>query len=71
MPKKQEGYELQRELPVNLLKHMPRKRLPPIAKVINTMGQTTTGFFSDRKPVKVKLALDGNQNKIKEEENKQ
>ena len=71
MPKKPEGYELQRELPVNLLKHMPRKRLPPIAKVINTMGQTTTGFFSDRKPVKIKLALDENKNKIKEEENKQ
>ena len=71
IPKKPEGNELQRELPANLLKHMPRKRLPPIVNALrNVMGQTSSGFFSDRKPVKVKLSLDENKNNnTKEEKN--
>ena len=71
IPKKPEDNELQRELPANLLKHMPRKRLPPIVNALrNVMGQTTSGFFSERKPVKVKLSLDENKNNnTKEEKN--
>ena len=71
IPKKPEENELQRELPVNLLKHMPRKRLPPIQNNLrfNTMGQTTSGFFTNRRPKKIKLIVDDNKNNIKKEEN--
>ena len=52
MPKKPENNELKRELPVNMLKHMPRKRLPPISSMIKL--NTLTGFFTNRKPKKTK-----------------
>ena len=60
MPTKPEENELQRELPVNLLKHMPRKRLPPIGNSfrINRMEQT----ISNRKPNKLKLRIGENKN---------
>ena len=46
IPKKPEKIELKRELPINMLKHMPRKRLPPINAMfrLNTM----TGFYTNR-----------------------
>ena len=67
MPKKPEKYELQRELPANLLNHMPRKRLPPIINSFrsNNMGKTSMGFFTNRKPKKFKLMIDEN-NEINE-----
>ena len=52
IPKKPENIEIKRELPSNMLKHMPRKRLPPI----NTMVKlnTMTGFYTGRKTNKAK-----------------
>ena len=47
IPKKPEDIELKRELPINMLKHMPRKRLPPINNTIRF--NTLTGFYTDRK----------------------
>ena len=47
VPKKPENIELKRELPINMLKHMPRKRLPPINSSIKL--NTLTGFYTDRK----------------------
>ena len=46
IPKKPEKIELKRELPIYMLKHMPRKRLPPINAMfrLNTM----TGFYTNR-----------------------
>lgn len=69
MPKKPEKYEIQRELPANLLIHMPRKRLPPIVNTfkMNTMEKTSMGFFSNRKPKKLKLMIDENNKNIKSE----
>lgn len=64
MPTKPEENELQRELPRNILKHMPRKRLPPIGNLfrINKMEQTISGFYSNRKPTKLKLRTGENNN---------
>ena len=66
-PKKPQENELQKELPAKLLKHMPRKRLPPIVNTfkINNFGQTTSGFFTNRKPKKVKLIIDESKKNIK------
>ena len=52
VPKKPENTELKRELPINMLKHMPRKRLPPI----NSMGRlnTMSGFYTNRNNKKTK-----------------
>ena len=49
--KKPEKNQLERELPNNMLKHMPRKRLPPL----NTMTKlnTMTGFYIGRKHKKI------------------
>ena len=71
MPKKPLENELQRELPPSLLKHMPRKRLPPIANKLrlNTLGQTSTGFYTNRKPKKEKWIFDENIKTIKTERN--
>ena len=52
IPKKPENIELKRELPSNMLKHMPRKRLPPINTAIKL--NTMTGFYTGRKPNKDK-----------------
>ena len=51
IPKKPENIEIKRELPKNMLKHMPRKRLPPINNMfrLNTM----TGFFTNRNNKKI------------------
>ena len=69
MPTKPEENELQRELPRNILKHMPRKRLPPIGNLfrINKMEQTISGFYSNRKPIKLKLRTGENKNSIQTE----
>ena len=52
LPKKPENIELQRELPLNMMKHMPRKRLPPLNTSIRL--NTLTGFFTDRTSKKSK-----------------
>ena len=69
MPKKPEEIELQRELPATLLKHMPRKRLPPIGTNFkaNNMGQTSMGFYTNRKSKKIKLMIDENKKNVKTE----
>jgi hypothetical protein len=69
MPTKPEENELQRELPINILKHMPRKRLPPIGTLfkINKMEQTISGFYSQRKPTKFKLRIGENKNSTQTE----
>jgi hypothetical protein len=69
MPTKPEENELQRELPMNILKHMPRKRLPPIGTLfnINKMEQTISGFYSHRKPTKFKLRTGENKNRTQTE----
>ena len=71
MPTKPEENELQRELPINVLKHMPRKRLPPIGTLfkINKMEQTISGFYSNRKPIKLKLKNGKNKNSTQTEKN--
>ena len=71
MPTKPEENELQRELPINVLKHMPRKRLPPIGTLfkINKMEQTISGFYSNRKPIKLKLKNGKNKNNTQTEKN--
>ena len=66
VPTKPQENELQREMPINLLKHMPRKRLPPISNSfrlntlsqISQMGHTSTGFLTNRKNKKFKLEMD-------------
>ena len=69
MPTKPEENELQRELPMNILKHMPRKRLPPIGTLfkINKMEQTISGFYSHRKPTKFKMRVGENKNNTQTE----
>ena len=69
MPKKPQENELQRELPANLLKHMPRKRLPPIINNFrtNNMGKTINGFYTNRKTKKVKWVIDDNKKGTKTE----
>ena len=69
IPKKPEEIEFKRELPATLLKHMPRKRLPPIVNTfkLNNMGQTTTGFYTNRKAKKTKLIIDDNKKNVKTE----
>ena len=67
IPKKPEENELLRELPANLLKHMPRKRLPPIINDLksNFLGQTSSGFFTNRKPKKLKGIIDESKKYVK------
>ena len=67
IPKKPEENELLRELPANLLKHMPRKRLPPIINDLksNFLGQTSSGFFTNRKPKKIKGIIDESKKYVK------
>ena len=60
MPKKPENNELKRELPANMLKHMPRKRLPPINTTIKL--NTLTGFYTNRKTKKTKEINKDNKN---------
>ena len=71
MPKKPEEIELQRELPASLLRHMPRKRLPPINSnfKLNDMGKTSMGFYTNRNPKKVKF-IDESKKGIKTERDK-
>ena len=72
MPKKPEEIELQRELPASLLRHMPRKRLPPINSnfKMNDMGKTSMGFYTNRNQKKVKLLVDEIKKGIKTERDK-
>jgi len=73
IPTKPEKNELQRELPINILKHLPRKRLPPIINNLrgNNMGKTiTSGFYTNRKPIKLKLATGDNKNSVKSVDDK-
>ena len=58
-PQKPVFDELKRELPLNLLNHLPRKRLPPINSLNrfrdNSLGKTMTeGFFKKKKKNKIK-----------------
>ena len=68
IPKKPENNELKRELPVNMLKHMPRKRLPPINTMIKL--STLTGFFTNRKQKKTKEILKDNKDNKQNVESK-
>ena len=52
IPKKPESLDIKRELPNNMFKHMPRRRLPPIN--ISIKMNTLTEFFTSRKSKKVK-----------------
>ena len=73
IPTKPEKNELQRELPISILKHLPRKRLPPIINSLkgNKMGKTiTSGFFTNRKPTKLKLVIGENKNSVKSVDDK-
>ena len=73
IPIKPEQNELKRELPISILKHLPRKRLPPIINSLrgNKMGKTiTSGFFTNRQPTKLKLAVGENKNSIKSVDDK-
>ena len=72
MPKKPEEIELQRELPASLLRHMPRKRLPPINSnfKLNDMGKTSMGFYTNRNQKKVKMIIDDIKKGIKTERDK-
>jgi hypothetical protein len=73
IPTKPEKNELQRELPISILKHLPRKRLPPIINSLkgNKMGKTiASGFFTNRKPVKLKIAVGENKNSVKSVDDK-
>ena len=69
IPTKPEESELLRELPANILRHMPRKRLPPITNYLkgNIMGQTINGFYSNRKPSKLRILLGESKKEIKNE----
>ena len=76
-PQKPVFDELKRELPLNLLNHLPRKRLPPINSLNrfrdNSLGKTMTeGFFKKKKKNKIKpLSTEENKNIFSEnEENK-
>ena len=78
IPSKPEDIELRREVPTNILNHMPRKRLPPI-NVVNrlkeqNMGKTASmGFFNKKKIMKktgmTPLKNEENKNKEKNEKN--
>ena len=50
-PIKPENIELGRELPLNILKHLPRKRLPPINSLLkgNMLNQTISDSFRKKK----------------------
>ena len=67
-PKKPAFDELKRELPSNILNHIPRKRLPPINAINrlkeNNFGKTMSdGFFNKNKKVKLKsLSTEENKN---------
>ena len=72
IPTKPKENQLQRELPVNLLKHMPRKRLPPIVNNFrinntNNMGKTINGFYINRKTKNVKWTIDDSKKGTKTE----
>ena len=64
IPKKPETIELKRELPLNMMKHMPRKRLPPINTSIKL--NTLEGFFTDKQSKKRKeIKSVDKENKVK------
>ena len=74
-PQKPQNDELKRELPIQLLQHLPRKRLPPInlSQRMNNelyMGHTMTeGFFGRKKKLRILLSEE-NKNKMDILENK-
>ena len=67
-PKKPVFDELKRELPANILNHIPRKRLPPINAINrlkeNNFGKTMSdGYFNKNKRIKLKpLSTEENKN---------
>ena len=77
IPQKPKDIELKRELPLNLLNHIPRKRLPPI-NMTNRMNNelslgmgfttVTDGFFRRKKNIKIFLSEENN--KIENDKNK-
>ena len=78
-PSKPQDIELKRELPLNLLNHLPRKRLPPInmsSRMNNDYGAglgytMTEGFFGRKKKMRIFLSEEkqGETNKNKKDEN--
>ena len=78
IPQKPLDIELKRELPLNLLNHLPRKRLPPINMTnrINNelsfgMGFTTVtdGFFKRKRNMKVFLSEENNKKENDKDKN--
>ena len=67
IPKKSENIELKRELPTNMLKHMPRKRLPPINSMIKL--NTMTGFYTNRNDKKIKEKINQKKENTESKEN--
>ena len=64
IPKKPETIELKRELPLNMMKHMPRKRLPPINTSIKL--NTLEEFFTNKQSKKRKeIKSVDEENKVK------
>lgn len=79
IPQKPQDIELKRELPLNLLNHLPRKRLPPInmSNRLNIdlpagLGFTTVtnGFFGRKKNLKIFLNEENNKKENEKNKNK-
>ena len=75
-PTKPLDIEIKREVPLNLLNHLPRKRLPPI-NVSNRMnndygmGHTVTdGFFGRKKKMRIFLSEENNKREGEKDKNK-
>ena len=72
-PQKPQDIELRREVPLNLLHHLPRKRLPPINVKMNnnlSMGYTMSdGFFGRKKKMKIFLSEENNKKEGKKDDN--
>jgi len=77
-PQKPQSIELKRELPLNLLNHLPRKRLPPleISNRMNSndlgmgMGYTMTdGFFRRKKKMRIFLSEENNKKEGDQDKN--
>ena len=77
-PQKPQSIELKRELPLNLLNHLPRKRLPPleISNRMNNnelglgMGYTMTdGFFKRKKKMRIFLSEENNKKEGEQDKN--
>ena len=79
IPQKPQDIELKRELPLNLLNHLPRKRLPPI-NMSNRLNNdlpaglefttVTNGFFGRKKNLKIFLNEENNKKENEKNKNK-